>query len=383
MPTIPLPTDFLSQLVACPSVTPATDGIAKSYQGEAGMVRLLESLLAPWVDHIETHEVEPGRPNLVARFDGKDASRSYALEAHTDTVGIEGMTTEPFKPVIREGRLFGRGACDTKGPMTAMLLALMRARQTLGQLPVTWYFVATCGEELGGLGAAALVERGFRCDGIIVGEPTHLEPVHNNKWAIRYRVELMGKAAHSAYPELGVHAVHAAAQWIQTMLAKVAATNDALPPCPTGSLDLSVGTVQGGDQVNRIPDKAVMEIDLRVPTTCPLERVAELLAAANSESEQKFPGLHIAMTQTQCYPPFALAPDANFRRQVTLLEKVSKPTDRTARYATNAGFYAAANIPCVVYGPGDIAQAHTADEWIELPEIETAALRLQHCIENG
>jgi len=152
-----------------------------------------------------------------------------------------------------------------------------------------------------------------------------------------------------------------------------------------GPLDIVVSGAAGNflapaESLSSNAFRAVMEIDLRVPTTCSLQQITELLTQANHECEQQFPGLQIAMTQTQCYPPFALAPESDFRRSVGLLEKAGQTAERTARFATNACLYAAAGIPCIVYGPGDIAQAHTADEWIDLAQVEVAAERLEKCI---
>lgn len=380
MPSIPDTADLLSQLVACPSVNPGGSKNFQNFEGESGMVTLLEAMLSPWADDIEIYEVAPGRPNLIARFDGKDPSRAYALEAHTDTVGIDGMTIAPFKPGLREGRLYGRGACDTKGPMAAMLLALMGAKQAFEQLPVTWYFIATCDEELGGRGAQALVESGFRCDGIIVGEPTSLRPIHRNKGASRFAVTLHGKAGHSAYPESGINAIHAAAHYIRSLETAVDELKVSLADCPTGPLTLSVGTIRGGDQVNRIPDQTTLEVDVRVPTPCKLADVLQVMESARAETTARFPGLSIEARQTQHYPPYAFCEDTSFQPIVDTLEPESPGERRSARYATNAGFYSTAEIPCLVYGPGDIAQAHTADEWIEIAAIEAAAKHLQACI---
>jgi len=354
--------------VACPSVNPDGEGRTIEHKGEARIIDLREHLLEPWADSIEIHEAAPGRPNLIARFDGEDSTRHYALEAHTDTVGIDGMTTEPVVPKVRDGRLYGRGACDTKGPMTAMLLALMQAKAGLGKFPATWYFLATCGEELGGLGANALVGQGFRCDGIVVGEPTGLLPVHANKGAVRYHIELHGRAGHSAYPEHGVNAIHAAARLINELERSVPNLSAPLSPCPTGPLTLSAGTIRGGDQVNRIPDKVEINIDIRIPPTCAMDRIEALMEATCSHIRELVPDLEIQITQTQSYPPFALGTNAPFRTMANLLDPEPNFPHRAVRYATNAGFYASARIPCVVYGPGSIALEavrHAKDRLLE------------------
>ena len=146
-PSLPEVPELLAHLVRCPSVG-GLDG-----NGEAAMASLLAHLLEPWADEVTVTEVVPGRPCLIARFEGLDPTRAFAFEAHSDTVSVEGMSVDPFAAAVRDGRLYGRGACDTKGPMAAMLMAILRHLRDDGRLPVTWYFLSTCDEELGGLGA--------------------------------------------------------------------------------------------------------------------------------------------------------------------------------------------------------------------------------------
>jgi len=261
---LPFLTELLQRLVRCPSINPGGPNADAALCGEGRMTDLLEELLRPHADAVERIEVAPGRWNLIARFDGCDASRNYALEAHTDTVGIEGMQIDPFGGKLINGRLYGRGACDTKGPMAAMLLALLEAKATGIPLPATWHFLATCDEELGAIGAQELMRSGFRCDGIVVGEPTDLAVLRAHKGAARYRLRLHGRAAHSAYPEEGVHALHAAGAFMR-YLEKANATAERIHANhPLGPSTYSVGTLRGGDQVNRIPDGAQMEIDCRL-----------------------------------------------------------------------------------------------------------------------
>ena len=371
---IPATADLLGTLVRCPSVNPGPGGSCGGIHGEANLVARLAQILEPWADEIVVDEVVRGRPNLVARFDGINPARSFAFEAHGDTVGIDGMTVDPFGASVREGKLFGRGACDTKGPMTAMLLALLRHLATRGRPPVTWYFVSTCDEELGGTGARKLMASGFRCDGMVVGEPTALVPVDRHKGALRFRIMVRGRAAHSAYPEQGANAIHAAASLIRDLEEMVAGLRrDEFAPEP-GQPTLSIGTIRGGHQVNRIPEAVDLEMDLRLPPGCPSGKVVGTLEAVITKVTRERPGICVEMVETQNYPAFVLPAGSPFR---DLLAPISGPGGGgfgAARYATNAGFFP--GIACVVFGPGSVAQAHTADEWIGLAEVETAADRL-------
>ena len=345
------------------------------------MVASLAELLRPWAETVEVREVLPGRPNLLARFRGQRSDRSFAFEAHTDTVDVAGMTVAPFTPDVREGKLYGRGACDDKGPMVAMILAILRHLSENGPLPCDWWFLAPCDEELGGKGAARLVADGFRCDGIVVAEPTGNQPLVAHKGAVRWTLRVHGLAGHSAYPEKGANAIQAAVDWIARLEAEVAEMQEPHLD-PDHALTFSPGTIQGGDQVNRIPDRVEIQTDWRIPAGFDRRRIDTLLQSTAEAVESARPGCRCEREKTQDYPPFAYQDSGCFAKAVEpLFEGAAKP--QTARYTTNAGFYAEAGIPTIVFGPGSIEQAHRADEWIELAQIESAIRKLRAMITSS
>jgi acetylornithine deacetylase/succinyl-diaminopimelate desuccinylase family protein len=377
---LPAPADLLARLVRCPSVNPARNPVSET-TGETRMTTLLGEILRPWTDDIVLTEVAPGRTNFLARFPGRDRSRCYAFEAHSDTVGIEGMTIDPFGAETTQGRLFGRGACDTKGPMTAMLLALLRHVQRHGTPACDLLFLSACDEELGGMGARRMREDGLRCDGMIIGEPTNLQLIDRHKGAMRFRLTVHGKAAHSAYPEFGCNAIHAAARFIRTLEDSVAAQAAAAEWPEPGPPTVSVGVMHGGDQVNRIPDEAVLDIDFRVPPGWQPATVEHILSDAAGGVRQAVPGAELILETTQNYPAFQLTADSPFRRNLEPL--VGDPNAwQSARYATNAGFFASGGIPCLVFGPGSPGDAHTANESIDLAELDKATERLEAFLEG-
>lgn len=382
MQSIPSVESILARLVRCPSVNPQRRAIWDATRGEAAMVDQLAQLLSIWADDITIQEVAPGRPNLIARFDGVDPSKGYALEAHTDTVGVGGMTIPPFDGQIVDGKLYGRGACDTKGPMAAMLHALIRSKAKLGRLPSTWYFVATCDEELGGQGAKHLIDSGFRVDGIVVAEPTEFKIIDAHKGVVRFLLTIKGRAAHSAYPEQGSHAVHAAGGFIACAEALNGELQAQWGMHPLGPPTLSVGTIHGGDQVNRIPDSVTMEIDCRILATKSADSVVQQIKNIADKAVGHDLGLSYELEQTQAYPGLDKKVSPTFDHIVRNLNRLSGAGIAQARYTTNAGFYSDAGIPAVVWGPGSILQAHTADEWIELNQVEQASDILVQLIET-
>ncbi len=332
--------------------------------------------------------VEPGRDNLIARLDGRvpvaGGGRVLMFAVHQDTVPVEGMTIEPFAAKISGRRLYGRGAFDVKGGMAAMLSALARlAHERPANMP-TVIFACTVNEEYGFSGAQALTRRWTdrssdimprKPDAAIVAEPTGLQVVVAHKGVLRWRVHTVGRAAHSSRPEAGQNAIYRMAPVLQALERyhrEVLSKKEPHPLC--GPATLSVGTIQGGVSVNTVPARCTIEIDRRLmPQECPQEayqQVADYLARDAAIQE---PAVH--------EPPSMLGqalPDTENR---TLAEQLARVTRKLAGgcrligvpYATDAAFFAAASVPTVVFGPGSIEQAHTADEWISLDQLEQAA----------
>ena len=352
--------DLLAQLVACPSVNPKGVTPTGPPYGEAGMVELLAQLLRSWGGQVQITETAPGRPNLLACFPGKNPKRSLLLDAHTDTVVVDGMVIPPFMPTVRDGKLYGRGACDTKGPMAAMLLGLRRVLDEAGQPPITVWFAGTCNEELGATGAAALMASGFRADMAIVAEPTQLKIVHAHKGAMRADIETSGVAAHSSTPHLGVNAIYK----MLPVIARLERMTFPVAHPQLGAPTLSVGTITGGSQVNIVPASCRIEVDRRLLPGETREEIARQLAGNDD----------VTCTITEFYPPFEESLDSPVIRLVAeaCRRVLGRAEFSTPPYATNAGFYKAAGIPSLIFGPGNAAQAHTKDEFIELAPVVQA-----------
>ena len=342
--------ELLTELVNC-----------RSDQREEALVALLAPRLESWGARITVREVAPGRPNLIATFSGRDPARSLMLEAHSDTVGGDA----PFSASVRDGRLYGRGACDTKGPMAAILLGLREVLAQDGRPPVTVHFVSTCNEELGATGAHALMASGFRVDAAVAGEPTELRIVHAHKGALRVNLVTEGVAVHSSEPSRGVNAIYKMRAVLEALETRVLPDLARVRHPLLGSPVLSVGTIRGGTQVNVVPARCEIEVDRRlVPGESSETAVAQMVA-----------GLEVRAEVSGYYPPLEQDRESAVARAVAAAcqRTLGNAEFATAPYATNAGVFAAAGIPCVVFGPVAAAQAHTRDEFIELAQVETAA----------
>ena len=389
----------LADLVRRPSVNPMGRNVAGPEYLESRLTdHLVQRLTAagiPWA----RQSVAPGRDNVVARLDpAKRAGDDGVLlwDAHQDTVPVDGMTIDPFTPLVRDGRLYGRGACDVKGGLAAMLVALERLKAGGGRhRPVV--LVATVNEEFGFTGAKAVArlwtaapaadepegERharellGGRPAAAIVAEPTSLDIVTTHKGAVRWRIRIHGRACHSAFPEQGRNAIYPTARAILAIesLAQELLTRNPGHPC--GPPTLSVGTVHGGVGVNLVPDLVVLEIDRRVvPGESPVAARAEVIERiARAVSPL---GERAAIEHEEPFLESAGLPADDARGCAASLVAAGKahgvaPKKVAARYGTNASIYAAAGVPTVVFGPGSIEQAHTVDEWIDLAQVDTAA----------
>jgi len=398
---------LLADLVRRPSVNPMGRDVSgpEYLEGRVTdfLVQHFTELGLPWA----RQPVSPGRDNVFARVDAT-VPRSPVIiwDAHQDTVPVENMTIEPFMPVVRDGRMYGRGACDVKGGMAAMLAALEQLSAQPGGRNATVVFSATVNEEFGFSGAKALARLwdqppaeavasdaaarrivGRRPTLAIVAEPTGLDLVTQHKGSIRWRIRVHGRACHSAFPEQGSNAIYPAGRVILALeaLACDLLTRHADHPC--GPPTLNLGTIRGGAGVNLVPDLTVLEVERRVlpgesPQEARAEAIARIAAACGGaviEHDEPFlesAGLADATGDTKAAPWVE-------RLGATARACGASAATTAARYGTNASVFTAAGVPSVVFGPGSIAQAHTADEWIDLAEVGTAAEILAALVAGG
>lgn len=366
---------LLCDLVACPSVNPGGLANLEYPYGEARIATFLQDLLTGWGAQMEIREVLPGRPNLIARFEGKSKGPVLMLEAHADTVAVDRMTIPPFEPAIRNGRLYGRGSCDTKGSIAAMLRGIRKVLDSQGRPPCPIVFVSTCDEEQGARGAARLMEEGFRPDFAIVGEPTELAIVQAHKGAVRWRVRTLGVSGHSSNPSGGVNAISLMRRALDVLEGPfVRELHSAIHP-RLGGPTLSVGTIQGGNQVNIIPDCCEIQVDRRMIPGEEAHRLTELLRARLETLTSEDSHFRYELEEYEHYPAFEQDLDHPFafRFQEVLQEMQGEARIDAAPWCANAGFFNQAGIPCLVFGPGSIRQAHTAEEYVELSQVERAS----------
>jgi acetylornithine deacetylase len=344
---------------------------------ESGLTDYLERWFRELGVGCERQVVAPGRDNLVARFESAGAGRTILFDAHQDTVPVDGMTIEPFNPVISGGKLYGRGACDIKGGMAAMLSAFARLVRTRPPGAASVVMACTVDEEFTHSGASLLATTTLGADLAVVAEPTRLQIVNCHKGAVRWKVRTSGVACHSSTPHLGVNAIYKMARVIAALEEHARELSQDPGHAVLGSPSLSVGRIEGGQSVNVVPDWCEAEIDRRV---LPGETPADCIGRVEASLRNRLGGLD----GVEFLPPWVKTPalsaeaSGSSRWVEPVARAVERATGRTPAvigvpYGTDAGPLGESGLPCLVFGPGDIAQAHTKDEWVELDEVHVAA----------
>lgn len=369
-------TRLLADLVAIPSVNPMGRSLSGPGYLEGGMTEYLLQWFSSLGVAVERQQVEPGRENLIARYESPGAARTILFDAHQDTVPVEGMTIDPFRPTIEDGRLFGRGSCDVKGGMAAMLSAFARLVRDRPAGAASVILACTVDEEFTHTGSSRLAITPLGAALAVVAEPTRMQVVNCHKGAVRWKIRTHGVACHSSTPELGVNAIYRMAEVVAVLADYAGGLSSAAAHAVLGPASLSVGRIEGGQSVNVVPDVCEIEIDRRV---IPGERPLDCIAGVEAVLRERFGTLD----GIEFLPPWvkmpALAPEATAGGG--WVEAVSsavsratgtRPTIMGVPYGTDAGPLSEAGLPCLVFGPGDIAQAHTKDEWIELDQVRQA-----------
>jgi acetylornithine deacetylase/succinyl-diaminopimelate desuccinylase-like protein len=393
--------ELLEELISTPSVNPRLADAKDRAVGAQLMTEWLGRFCGKAGWRWALQEVHPGRSNVVALVPG--ARPGVQLwEAHQDTVGVQGMH-EPFKAVSALGRVSGRGACDDKGGMAAMLAALMRCSAEPETARPTIILASTVNEECGFTGAKALADiwrdqdeasgeaarssfhaggglsfdelRELRPHAAIVAEPTDLQVVVAHRGVVRWRCHTLGRAAHSSRPEQGANAVYAmmsVVQLLEEFHRETLGRRGADPLC--GPSTVCVTTIHGGAGANTVPDRTVIDVDRRLtPEESPEDAVAETVAHLADRAELRGCRLEHELPWMQSR---GLSNTANreWAEQVaSTVRSIGRPCELIGvPYGTNAATIAAAGIPTVVFGPGSIDQAHTVDEWIAVDQLEAA-----------
>ncbi len=376
--------ELLQDLIAIPSVNPEGSGDpGTSRVGERECASYVADFLQQCGAQVTLEEIEPDRPNVIGRFSSKkiaDQNKARVLFApHTDTVSVAGMTIDPFAGEIREGKIWGRGASDTKGTMAAMLWAFRELGDRIADLDVELGFVGLMGEETGQPGSRHFAENhGDEWDFAIVGEPTELEAVCQHKGCTWVQLKTTGLAAHGSTPERGKNAITSMLEVIRMIDTefRIDLQDEEYLSAVLGNPTVNIGTIQGGSKTNIVPDQCEVTLDFR--------ETPELMRAGGvMEKLEHFLAKKDLLQQVEIHLILecaALNTDSDSLFVQQICELGSNPVG--APWFCDAAWLAVGGIPAIALGPGSIAQAHTEDEWIEVVALEKGAAFYQKIMES-
>ena len=345
--------ELASELVRIDSINPDLEPGAA---GEGEVARFVAEWLRAAGLEVTIEDASPGRPNVIGVARGSGGGRSLMLNAHMDTVGVAGMES-PFAPVVRDGRLHGRGAGDMKGSLAAlMLVAAAAAREGLrGDLVVT----AVADEEVGSVGTEDVVRR-LTADAAIVSEPTEEVVAIAHKGFAAFEIEIEGNAAHGSRPDLGVDAIAA----MGPVLSGIAALDARLrsgsghPLLGTGSLHASV--IEGGQEYSSYPARCLLLGERR---TVPDETVDDVRAELEAICAGRGASVRLPFHRS----PFETAADADV--VAALHRQLGHEEVGGVAFWADSALLADAGIPTVVFGP-IVGGIHGLDEWVDLASLQ-------------
>ena len=343
--------DLLGELVAIDSVNP---GYSEGGAGEGAIA----AFAARWLERagldVRVEEVAPGRPNVVARAPGRGGGRTLLLNGHMDTVGYAGMS-DPLAARIEGGRLYGRGACDMKAGLAAIMLAGAHAARTrpAGDVVVA----AVVDEELTSRGSEAVAGT-IAADGAVVAEPTDLAIGVAHRGFVWLEAETAGRAAHGSRPDLGEDAIVAMAPVVAGIgRLDLALRGGAAHPL-VGTASVHASTIAGGGEWSTYPDRCRLDVERRtLPGETPAQ-VADELRALLPDSGSVRVALVRDPLETSAGEPLVEA-----LQHAAGTELVGLP------FWTDAALFAAAGVPSVVFGPGG-GGLHELVEWADLEQLD-------------
>ncbi|MBN1333587.1 MAG: M20 family metallopeptidase [Synergistales bacterium] len=348
-------------------------------QKEVDMVNEVASFLESENISFELQKVEGERSNIIAHLKGNGSGRSLALVGHLDTVPPYNMK-DPFSGAKKGDRIYGRGAVDMKGPDAVMLLAIAAFKRAGIELKGDLYFAGVLAEETNSDGAEALIESGFRTDGVIVGEPSSIEYSIGHRGLEWIEVEFTGKIAHGGYPEKGINAILQASRFIDRVQEKIVPMLKSRHHPHMGSAVMNFGRIEGGMQPSTVAGSCTIQLDRRYIPGESVESLMKEYQGVIDELSREDPTfradlrlMDIGIMNRYQHVPLETSPDDPIVDAIIYgLEEVH---GKTAVMSTKHGWTDAAlfshygKMPTIVYGPGSVVRAHGPEEYITEKEL--------------
>ena len=361
--------ELAQKLIRVPSVSGDTKGLSE-------IAAIISDVMKKSGLSVHLIEAEKGLPNVIGTFQGSEDAPRLVFNGHTDVVPAQSggeWIVEPFGAEVKEGRIYGRGACDMKGGLAAMLFAPGIVLRLFPEYKGNLIITATVDEELGGFkGLKYVVEHGIKADMGVVGEPSELKIVNVCKGLLQLRLKTRGKGAHGGLPERGINAIYK----MTKILGRLEGYHFKQSPHPVlGSPTVNVGRIEGGQKPNVVPDLCEADIDIRyLPGKNHaqiIDEVRELINILKKEDPQIEAEIEViryrsSLESDKNTPVIKAIRQAGKEILGRYPEFKGMITPGDSEYLVNAG------IPSVIFGPGDEGLAHTSNEWIAIDDILTA-----------
>jgi len=366
-------TEILRTLVGLPTVNPMERSYSSTTPVERPVIEYLESLFEPYGVSLSRQPCSPIHESLLIAVDGQSTGPATLLESHIDTVPADDWLDRAFQPRIKNGRLYGRGACDDKGSLAAMVDAVLQVLDSGERPPQPILLLAAGDEECGQTGIKHFIQNHttLKIGRGVFGEPTSCQPIIQHKGTIRWDLTVRGRSSHSSEPEKGQNAILDMLQVIERLRqlqVELAAQhkNPLLTP-PT----ITVTMIRGGTTRNALPQECTAAVDFRIVPGMNCEDASRHVVEAVDTME-----LATSHGPFQCFaPPLDTAPDDPFA--LAVVQICSRALGNRAKllgvpYGSDAS-YSPAGARSVVLGPGEIGNAHTIDESVELSQVQRCA----------
>lgn len=359
---------ILEDLVGLQSVNPA---FSEDANGEREVADYVARRCTDLGLEVHRQQVLPGRENVIAELRAGNSDSTLLFEAHMDTVAL-GSMEDPLALKRSGKRLYGRGACDTKGSLAAMLSAIEECARDPEALSSDLVLCASVDEEYAYRGVLAFLEANIPVASAIVGEPTNLDIVVAHKGSARFRLTTQGKAAHTSVPYEGKNAIYQMMNVLQVIKAEIEPSLAELEHPMCGPPTIAVGTIKGGTQINTVPEECTIQVDRRV---IPGENARTVLDDLVRLLDQRS-GEPIEVEELLLDWPLDTPLESEI---VRCAQQVSaglglEAMPRGVTYGSDASkLQHLADIPSIVVGPGSIEQAHSREEWVDMDQIELAA----------
>jgi acetylornithine deacetylase/succinyl-diaminopimelate desuccinylase-like protein len=363
--------EILEDLVRIQSVNPFFSDDAR---GEREVADYVEQRCREAGLKVYRQTVFPGRENVIAELRVGRPEAALLFEAHMDTVSL-GSMENPLEPTYVADRLYGRGACDTKGSLAAMLYAVEECARNPDQLSSDVVLCASVDEERAFKGILAFIDSGVSVAGAVVGEPTDLGIVVAHKGCARFRLKTRGRAAHTSVPHEGDNAIYQMAEVLRILKEDVEGELAGLDHPLVGPATLVVATVRGGTQINIVPEECEIEVDRRV---IPGEDAREVLDNIHSTLRERLRGTDVDFVVEELLLdwPLDTAPEsvtARCAQRVASDLGLDSGLHGVAYGSDASKLQQLGGVPSIVFGPGSIAQAHSREEWVPAKDVERAA----------